>query len=254
MSDHFEEANRYVGTTASNYDEKRKKKKGWKISEDIIFRLLEEIAAKRKGLTVLDVPVGTGRFFDVYKKLSLNVIGIDISEDMLKLAQKKSNDVDLRKGSILNLPSDIKVNIVICYGFLHLVTIEDVKKVIHSISQVNADHVIISATVKTRKKQVVKHAMNTSKGGISLIGKLAKDAYQCLRREGIISTTYKIINFPMMALQKKIYPDVDILMNEFRKNDFLMVKHLLIAEVVRYADSIFLFSRTTRHDSSDVKN
>ena len=156
MSDHFEEANRYVGTTASNYDEKRKKKKGWKISEDIIFRLLEEIAAKRKGLTVLDVPVGTGRFFDVYKKLSLNVIGIDISEDMLKLAQKKSNDVDLRKGSILNLPSDIKVNIVICYGFLHLVTIEDVKKVIHSISQVNADHVIISATVKTRKKRAIR--------------------------------------------------------------------------------------------------
>mgnify|MGYP006108869103 CR=1 FL=1 len=251
MSDSFNEADRYTGLTASNYDEKRKKKEGWKISEDIILKLLMGITDKSKGLVVLDVPVGTGRFFDIYKKLSLNVIGIDVSDDMLKMAQKKSKFVDLRKGNILSLPSDINVNILICYGFLHLISIEDIKKVIHSISQTNAEHIIISATVKAGKKQVAKNVKNTSKGLMNRIKQVAIDAYQCLQSEGIVKTTHKIINFPIFAqwLEKQSYPDEHVLIEEFHKNDFIMVKQLFVTEVIRYAETIFLFSRNKINQS-----
>lgn len=55
--------------TEDDYN-KRKKTIRWQNQQNIVSKLLEEITAKRK-LTVLDIPVGTGRFFDIYNKLSL---------------------------------------------------------------------------------------------------------------------------------------------------------------------------------------
>mgnify|MGYP006960635466 CR=1 FL=1 len=43
MSKRFEGANSYTGTRADDYDEIRKKKKEWKVSEDIVFNLLKDI-------------------------------------------------------------------------------------------------------------------------------------------------------------------------------------------------------------------
>jgi SAM-dependent methyltransferase len=80
----------YIGTRARLYEKKRKNKRTWKKEQIIIFKFLEKISRiHNKNLTVLDIPVGTGRFFKFYKKLDFLVTGIDISEDMLEQAEKK---------------------------------------------------------------------------------------------------------------------------------------------------------------------
>ena len=238
MSKRFERANSYTGTRANQYDEIRKKKKEWKISEDIIFNLLKDITSNHKELTILDIPVGTGRLFEVYKKLSLKVIGIDISNDMLKMAQKKWDCVDLRKGDILNLPSDIKPNIVICFGFLHLIKKEDIKKVIQSITKTKTEYVIISALIEIKKEKIQEQALIKTTSTINRIGKITKYAYQCLIREGIKNTFSKIKQFERMN-----HPNEDLIINEFNKNNYTIKNKVDFGKTLGSADSIFLFSR-----------
>ena len=238
MSKRFEGANSYTGTRADDYDEIRKKKKEWKVSEDIVFNLLKDITANQNELTVLDIPVGTGRFFNIYKKFSLKVIGIDISNDMLKMAQKKSSDVDLRKGDILNLPLDIKPNIVICVGFLHLITKEDIKKVIQSIMKTETEYVIISALIETSKKEITEKAVIKTTSSINRIRKLTKDAYQCLLREGVKNTLLKIKQFERMS-----HPNEDLIINEFNKNKFVVKNKIDFGKTLGSTDYIFLSSK-----------
>ena len=41
-----------------------------------------------KNLKIIDIPVGTGRFFSFYEANNYDVTAVDISNDMLKMAKK----------------------------------------------------------------------------------------------------------------------------------------------------------------------
>jgi len=73
-------AGKYHGDIAEGYDAKRVNHPKWTTEQKIIEELLSELP---EGSTVLDCPVGTGRFLDVYKKKKITFIGADISGDML---------------------------------------------------------------------------------------------------------------------------------------------------------------------------
>lgn len=73
---------------------------------------------------VLDVPVGTGRFLSLYKKLGLSCIGVDASEDMLAEAKKlpAARGQDLVVGDATAIEyDDNEFDVAICIRFLNLV-------------------------------------------------------------------------------------------------------------------------------------
>lgn len=73
-------ANKYFGDIAAGYDAKRDTSPKWTIEQTIIERMLSEL---QEGSTVLDCPVGTGRFLPCYVANKLKFIGMDRSGDML---------------------------------------------------------------------------------------------------------------------------------------------------------------------------
>lgn len=79
-------ARKYRGEVASSYDAKRMDSPKWLAENRIVADMLKDIP---RGSSVLDCPVGTGRFLSLYRERGLTVIAMDISPDMLAEARKK---------------------------------------------------------------------------------------------------------------------------------------------------------------------
>jgi len=114
----------YVGSAATKYDAIRSNSKTWRKEDEGVHFFLSDL--RKHVLTVIDLPVGTGRFFPHYQEFGLNVVGIDVSKDMLKQAKNEASslnfDVTLIHGDVLgtDLP-EVVGDIVICTRFLNLI-------------------------------------------------------------------------------------------------------------------------------------
>jgi ubiquinone/menaquinone biosynthesis C-methylase UbiE len=114
-------ASEYIGFVAATYVKHRVGPKWW--SENAATEAL--LASIPEGASVLDVPVGTGRFFPLYKARKLTVSGIDVSRDMLEQASNHAEEVGatvtLAEGDIRNLPfPNDHFDLVLCVRFLNL--------------------------------------------------------------------------------------------------------------------------------------
>jgi ubiquinone/menaquinone biosynthesis C-methylase UbiE len=144
---------KYRGKMASGYEAKRKKQQRWALENETVARMLKENLKRHD--SVMDVPVGTGRFFDVYKQMSLKVCGIDSSEEMLRLARKKSYRAELEVGDARCLEyHDRSYTAVVCVRFLDLIDEKAMRQVVEQITRV-ADRMIV-CTIRLGPKYVCK--------------------------------------------------------------------------------------------------
>jgi len=112
---------RYLGKGASEYNNQRKGNARWQAEH----KITKEFLVEHRGKTVLDMPVGTGRFVGLYKEFDMSVYGMDRSADMLTETQKEAEsygltDLTLVLGDATNfLPKKLKSDIVVCTRFLN---------------------------------------------------------------------------------------------------------------------------------------
>lgn len=114
----------YKGDVATQYDKERAAEEKWKTELDVVRQI---VATFDVGASILDVPLGTGRFLSSYEQNGLrNVVGIDISQDMLLQARQKNsedlgqNQVWMIVGDAEHLPiKDHSVDYVVCIRFLN---------------------------------------------------------------------------------------------------------------------------------------
>lgn len=86
--------NRYRGETATGYEAKRVGAKKWGLEHEAVRTFIHSLPM---GVIVVDIPVGTGRYAEIYAERGVNVIGFDTSPDMLKLARKQFDQHGLKK-------------------------------------------------------------------------------------------------------------------------------------------------------------
>jgi len=127
----------YTGEVASRYEQDRHTEPLWETEQEYIRQLL---AGWPVGGTLLDVPIGTGRFLPLYFERGISVWGLDISEDMLAAARERYKEgckVELIIGSAqkLNLPSK-SVDHAICWRFAHLVNSEILSTILGELARV----------------------------------------------------------------------------------------------------------------------
>jgi len=122
---------------------------------------LREFLVNASG-TVLDIPVGTGHFLPLYKALGLNVIGMDVSAEMMNQAKTKAPEADLRYGDILQIPlSDSAVEIAICIRLLSLIDTDEMVIALKELGRVVSQLVIFS--MKVAKQKVIQNRSITHK-------------------------------------------------------------------------------------------
>lgn len=105
---------------------------------------------------MLDVPVGSGRFLTLYRKLHVRwVNGVDVSEEMLALARAKKTAAKLDVGSAtaLDFPDD-SFETVVCVRFLDLIDEEAARQVVRELCRVAVETIIL--TVRLGEKYVPK--------------------------------------------------------------------------------------------------
>jgi len=113
-------ADHYYGQTAKDYDAKRQGIT-WELENQFLLAGLDGVKS------VLDCPVGTGRFLPFYQERKIKCVGVDISHDMLAQASKKEYG-KLVKGSIFDLKH--KAEMGVCFRMFQWLTMDECKRAI----------------------------------------------------------------------------------------------------------------------------
>jgi len=145
---------RYKGDTASKYDKKRAKRKKWKKEINIIKQIAYQLDPQS---TIVDIPLGTGRFLQSLQEASHTVYGIDISREMLLQAKSKdaSQPVDMILGDAVTVPlKSQSVDYVLCIRLLNWVLPNTAKLILKEFRRVARKGVIVGFRTE--------HPMSTS--------------------------------------------------------------------------------------------
>jgi len=90
-------ADKYYGLEAELYDVRREETQRWQIEQQAVTDFVEHGP-------VLDIPFGTGRYVPIYRSKGLEFFGVDLSPDMLEVAQMTHGNVPCSAGSIFDQP------------------------------------------------------------------------------------------------------------------------------------------------------
>ena len=141
---------RYYGEKAKNYLKDRTHQGKWQKEQLIIQELLSK---EPDGITVLDVPLGTGRFVDYYLKKNMTVYGLDISKDMLDAAKyilgSSYDKCDIKIGSADCLPyDDNQFDLIVSCRFFTILSLDMARKVLAEFQRVSKSKAYINIKFK----------------------------------------------------------------------------------------------------------
>jgi ubiquinone/menaquinone biosynthesis C-methylase UbiE len=139
----------YTGGVAASYEAERTGGPEWPKEQAVVERFLATLPA---GATIVDVPVGTGRFIEFYKKFNLVPTGLDISLDMLASAKAKAETLGLaatlKKGDIRKIDApDKSFEAALCVRFVNWIDFASMEAVLGELSRVARSTIILSVRV-----------------------------------------------------------------------------------------------------------
>ena len=141
----MENANKaYRGSLAKNYEKDRVVESIWEKEQTFIAQYLSKLG---RGGSILDVPVGTGRFINLYLNHGMSVFAVDISEDMLVEVREKfgnTPNIRLERGDVACLSHGTSsVDYIICWRLVHLLPKATLAKMICEFARVARKEIII---------------------------------------------------------------------------------------------------------------
>jgi ubiquinone/menaquinone biosynthesis C-methylase UbiE len=143
-------SNIYHGEIAAGYLDKRAHSRKWQAEQEIMQELLNQLP---NGISVLDVPFGTGRFVRMYLNKKMSVTGIDISPDMISAAKKALGKdylkCEISVGSADSLPFEReRFDLVVCCRFISMLPLQTAEKVLSEFHRVSREKLIIYMNVR----------------------------------------------------------------------------------------------------------
>jgi ubiquinone/menaquinone biosynthesis C-methylase UbiE len=178
-------SHRYTGNSARDYDKERVGEKKWLAEEKIVKRFLAQLP---EGSSVLDIPVGTGRFISLYKQFNFRATGIDVSRNMLDESKEKliahSFKMDLNQGSIFKIGfPEGYFDIVLCVRFLNWIDYSNLNFAIKEISRVSHRNLIVGVRHFTPFNEI---AINTPSGILRFIRQCIMRLCMCFKKQKLI--------------------------------------------------------------------
>ena len=141
----------YYGEIAKGYEAERVHTEHWQQEQAQMEQFLHDFPVRT---SVLDVAVGTGRFFPLYAKREMQVTAIDSSADMIAESRRRASAVNLLArldvGFADALPyDDDAFDLVVCFRFLpHIVSSSVAIAAISEISRVTRGHALLHLAVR----------------------------------------------------------------------------------------------------------
>lgn len=144
-------AKTYTGKAAESYDTKRSVSRKWQLEQSAVRRIL---ASLPHGISLIDIPVGTGRFIELYRELGIAASGVDISNDMIARAREKADTfgfkIDLHQGSIFEIPAASgSFDCAFCIRLLNWLSLADVELALRELSRVSSKFIVVGVRMKS---------------------------------------------------------------------------------------------------------
>lgn len=136
----------YSGDTARGYLARRQASLKWRLEQQTVESLLSALPA---GSTVLDAPVGTGRFLAAFARHAHRFVGVDISRDMLLQADAESGRSSAAAGRLVqatvgSLPlADGSVDYVLSLRLLNWFDIDTVRRTLGEFRRVCRHQMVV---------------------------------------------------------------------------------------------------------------
>ena len=213
--------NYYRGNIAINYEKERESETKWKLEQVVIEKIIAGIEAET---SILDVPFGTGRFLKIYEQNTVrNVIGLDISKDMLSQARQKISEHSIRNriwmtvGDAEHLPiKDDSVDYVVCIRFLNWLSGAAFDNVLTEYQRVARHGIIVGVRTccRLRFSHLIRLRSPYIKPALEHIISSVKPAIMTpMKRIGLIESSF----LPISSKAKKSSYDNE--KNEFKLHD-----------------------------------
>jgi ubiquinone/menaquinone biosynthesis C-methylase UbiE len=136
---------KYTGSVAATYDRDRQVEGHWWKEDQFVREYFREKVAPR----LLDIPVGTGRFFPHYK-LAGTVVGVDVSDDMLSEARQKLTSLppgtagSVERGDVFSLRfNDREFTHAVVWRLFHLIPAHLLPDAVAELCRVTAHEIVV---------------------------------------------------------------------------------------------------------------
>jgi SAM-dependent methyltransferase len=141
-------AKRYLGEKADNYDANREHKVKWRREQAAVESILSTLPPD---FFILDIPIGTGRFIELYQALKMRAVGIDISADMLAHAREKADrlgaPIELLQGDVRRIAApNGAFDVVVCLRFLNWIELDDLRSVLIELARISSRYLLVSVS------------------------------------------------------------------------------------------------------------
>lgn len=162
---------KYTGRVAEVYDGRAGSPK-WAAETAGMARFLDRIGP---GASVLDIPVGTGRFLVDYRDRGMPAIGMDVSQDMMAQARIKVPDADLRYGDILAIDMpDASVDAAIAIRIMSWLHIAEMRQALLELARVSRQWIITGGGRSSERRTIARDV-----AGFELVDEAIIDRDQC---------------------------------------------------------------------------
>lgn len=145
----------YYGRRARNYEVRRSRQDWWHVEQEAMQALLAKLP---DGLSVVDIPFGTGRFVNFYREKNFSIAGLDASSDMIAQAKEILGDtmtgVDARVGISTELPFENgEFDLLVSTRFLRdIIPFRDAEKSLEEFARVTKSFAIIQLGITTNAR------------------------------------------------------------------------------------------------------
>jgi len=172
---------KYRGKMASGYEAKRRRQIRWSIENATVEQMLSDL---RPGATLLDCPVGTGRFTELYLRRGIAFTGVDASSEMLDLAREKLHlrTVSVSVGGKSTVTARVQegdatkldfksrsFDVAVCVRFLDLIDDETMRRVVRELTRVARRRIVLTIRLGEKYAPKVNTATHNDKKFRSLI-------------------------------------------------------------------------------------
>jgi ubiquinone/menaquinone biosynthesis C-methylase UbiE len=147
---------RYRGSRARDYNRRRERTALYDREQATIDAFLAQVP---QGSSLVDVPVGTGRYLELYKKHNLAVTGLDVSDDMLAEARAEADALSLaatlRREDVRHISvPDGGFDTVLCMRFLNWLDTAGLETVMTELVRVARSHLILGVHSKLTNPKI----------------------------------------------------------------------------------------------------
>ena len=222
MNNKYDAKNRYFGSVANNYLNDRKSAK-WDKEQELFKNTFQKLG---KELKVIDIPAGTGRFFEFYSLLNYDVTAVDISSDMLEMAKinaPKDLKVIYKVADAESLmPSEKKIDCVISARFLNWLPEDVFYKVLNNFKRLTSEHLLIQ--VRLKKRALFLELFNDLKSQLNL-KKIKRILIKTLFKTKVYNDYFVHSYFDTVNFLKKSFDIISIQQIDTRYKYLKLQKH-----------------------------